>query len=171
LGIHLVDLLLWILDPVAVHRVSGRLFANGEQLPSAPVRVEDFAWAELQLDNGSVARLACSWNLSAGRDAVIEASFYGTAGAARLSNVDGSFYDFRADWLKRTASECIVQPPDDWAGRAIVSWARRLGSDNRFDPQADQFVAVAHVIDAIYGRTVEQEPVPYRLPQVAVELT
>ena len=47
-------------------------------------------------------QLACSWRLPAGRDAVIEAAFYGTGGGAALRNVDGSFYDFGAERFEGT---------------------------------------------------------------------
>jgi predicted dehydrogenase len=156
LGVHLVDLLLWTIGPAQVSSVASRLFARGEQLSPAPTVVEDFAWAELQLEGGVAARIACSWNLSAGRDAVIESSFYGTAGAARLSNVNGSFYDFRADRYKGTSSTCLAEPPDAWGGRAIVGWGQQLSVSKGFDPEAEQHIAVAEVVDAIYGREVSE---------------
>jgi predicted dehydrogenase len=152
LGIHLVDLLLWSLEPSSVNQVSSRLFAKGQLLPPSPTLVEDFAWAELQLDDGAAARLACSWNLSAGRDAVIEVSFFGTRGAVRLSNVNGSFYDFIAERYQGTERQCICGLPDEWGGRAVIDWAQRLTRDSGFDSSADQLIAVAEVIDAIYGR-------------------
>jgi predicted dehydrogenase len=158
LGIHLIDLLLWSLAPRMVSSVSARLFAHGQPLTTAEV-VEDFAWAELQLDDGVAARLACSWNLSAGQDAVIEAAFFGTRGAARLSNVNGSFYDFTAERMHGTTRECLSAPPDDWGGRALVDWARRLSVGEGYDPAADQLIAVAEVIDAIYaGQTLPIDP-------------
>ena len=58
-----------------------------------------------------MAELACSWNLPAGQDAVIAASFYGTAGGAELRNVDGSFYDFVAERFRGTARETLAAPP------------------------------------------------------------
>ena len=97
-------------------------------------------------------RLACSWNLSAGRDAVIEASFYGTKGGAAMRNVHGSFFDFRAERFRGTARETLSEPPDAWGGRAAVEWARELERDNRFDPEVEHLVDVAAALDAIYGR-------------------
>lgn len=152
LGIHLVDLLFWTVGPVAPSGVTSQLFAAGKPLPAAPSAVEDFAWAELRFDSGLAARLACSWNLSAGQDAVIEATFYGTGGAVRLSNVNGSFFDFRADRFRGTTRECICEPPDAWGGRAIVEWARQLAAGSGFDRSARELIAVAEVLDAIYGR-------------------
>jgi predicted dehydrogenase len=158
LGIHLVDLALWILEGAAVVRVSSHLFAQGKPLQSGVAAVEDFAVSELILDSGAVVRLACSWNLPAGCDAVIQASFFGDAGGATLSNVGGSFYDFAADRLRGTARERLCSPPDAWSGRAIVDWATRLAEGAGFDPAARQLVDVAAVLDAIYGREVHLGP-------------
>lgn len=137
LGVHLVDLAVWTLDldPVEVRsRLRGR-------------PVEQLATAELDH-----VRLACSWNLHAGRDAVIEASFYGSNGAVSVRNVGGSFYDFRCERLRGTSTELLVEPPDDWSGRAAVDWARRLAAGEGFDADAEEYVRVAALLDRIYGR-------------------
>jgi predicted dehydrogenase len=152
LGIHLVDLALWTLDFPRVLGATSRLFGQGEPLRDARSQVEDFAEARLDLDGGAAVRLACSWNLPAGRDAVIEASFYGTAGGAAMRNVDGSFFDFRAERFRGTARETLSEPPDAWGGRAAVEWARQLGRGGRFDPAVEHLVDVAAALDAIYGR-------------------
>jgi predicted dehydrogenase len=144
LGIHLVDLGLWALDQ-PVKQVGARL--RGEP-------VEHFAVAQLDLGGGAVVRLACSWHLSAGCDCVFEASFYGADGAVSVRNVDGSFYDFRADLARGRMRETLSEPPDDWGGRALVEWAQRLRRGERFDPEAEAFVRVAEVVDAIYGRSM-----------------
>jgi predicted dehydrogenase len=152
LGIHLVDLALWTLGFPRVAYATSRLFSRGEPLRDALTQVEDFAEARLDLDGGVTVRLACSWNLPAGRDAVIEASFYGTTGGAAMRNVNGSFFDFRAERFRGTARETLSEPPDAWGGRAAVEWARQLERDNRFDPAIEHSVDVAAALDAIYGR-------------------
>jgi predicted dehydrogenase len=143
LGIHLLDLALWTLPPVRVTDVTAGLLGRP---------VEHYATAQLELSTGAVARLACSWNLPAGRDCVIEASFYGTRGGASFRNLAGSFYDFVAERYDRTSVTELTRPPDDWGGRAVVEWARRLARGDRFDPESEQLVEVARVIDRIYGR-------------------
>jgi predicted dehydrogenase len=153
LGVHLVDLALWALDFPAVEGVAAHLSAGGARLGPRPDRVEDHAVATLELAGGAVVRLACSWHLHAGRDAVIEAAFYGTEGGAALRNLDGSFYDFRAERHRGTAQEELSAPPDAWGGRAAVDWAARLAQGGaRFDPAAERLVDVARVLDRIYGR-------------------
>jgi predicted dehydrogenase len=152
LGVHLVDLALWTLGFPAVKEASGKLFSGGEPLGPSPDRCEDYAVATLELETGVAVRLACSWKLQAGCDAVISADFYGTGGGAALRNVSGSFYDFTAERFRGTARETLAGPPDDWGGRAAADWAERLAAGERFDPAADRLVEVAEVLDRIYGR-------------------
>jgi predicted dehydrogenase len=152
LGIHLVDLGLWLLDGPKVEHVDARLYREGRLLPPRPDVVEDHAIARLDLSNGATVSVTCSWFLDAGQDAVIEATFYATRGAVSLRNVEGSFYDFSATLQRGTAREVLAVPPDDWGGRAALRWADRLGSSRAFDPQVDDIVEVARVLDGMYGR-------------------
>jgi predicted dehydrogenase len=150
LGIHLVDLALWTLDFPNVTRVSSQLFHQGRRLGARPVEVEDYAIAQIDLSSGASAQLACSWRLSAGQHAVISASFYGTKGAARVSNIDGSFYRFRAEHFSGTARELLSEDPEPWGGRGIIDWVQRLNRSNRFDPEVESLSAVANTLDRIY---------------------
>jgi predicted dehydrogenase len=149
LGIHLVDAALWILDHPIVN-VSSRLFHKGERIHQLGSLCEDYAIARLDLANGTAINLSCSWHLHAGRDAVIEASFYGTRGGAAMRNVDGSFYDFVAERFSGTTRQVMAEPPDDWFGRAAVEWARRLAISQTFDPDIEKMIAVSAALDSIY---------------------
>ncbi|MDY6922508.1 MAG: Gfo/Idh/MocA family oxidoreductase [Pseudomonadota bacterium] len=151
LGVHLVDLALWLLGDAAVTDVSSHLFEGGRPLADRQV-AEDYAVATLTLDTGAIVRLACSWNLPAGQDAIISASLYGDGGGAELRNVGGSFYDFTAEHFQRTARRRLASPPDPWGGRAAAHWARRLAAGEGFDPEVNQLISVANALDRIYGR-------------------
>ncbi|HRO15691.1 MAG TPA: hypothetical protein PLL33_11745 [Paracoccus sp. (in: a-proteobacteria)] len=72
---------------------------------------------------------------------------------ASLRNVNGSFFDLRAERHRHTAAEILTAPSDDWGGRAAVHWLGRLAQDTGHDPGAGHLVTVAGVRDAIYGRT------------------
>lgn len=152
LGIHLVDLALWALDFPKVEDVSGSLYARGAPLGASAGAVEDYATARVMLEGNRTIELACSWKLSCGQDAVIEATFHGTEGAACFRNVNGSFYDFTAEHYRGTAREVLHGPPDAWGGRAAVAWARKLAMGEGFDPEAERLVEVSRVLDRIYGR-------------------
>ena len=113
--------------------------------------MEDFAAATLTLAGGAAVRIACSWRLHAGQEAQIACAVHGTAGAAAMRNVDGSFYDFVADRFDGTTSRRLVEPPDAWGGRAAADWAARLAAGERFDPAAERLTDVAAVMDRIYA--------------------
>ena len=149
LGVHLVDLALWLLGGKVTGPVTATRSRRGRPVP--PGEVEDHAFAAFTLDGGTHVRLACSWHLHAGRDAEIGVALYGTEGGAALRNVGGSFHDFTAERFRGTATEGLTAGPDDWGGRAAADWATRLAAGERFDPSAAQFVAVADVLDRIYA--------------------
>ncbi len=157
-GIHLVDLALWALDYPRIKEVWGYLYAGGKRLTGLTERkVEDYATALLNLENGATFRLACSWHLPAGAEAVIEATFYGSRGGVSLRNLTGSPYDFNVEHIVGARRQTISAPPDTphpyaWGGRAVVEWASRLAAGERFDPEVEHLVEVAAALDAIYGR-------------------
>lgn len=153
LGIHLVDLALWTLDFPEIKDVKSHLFHKGEKLRSFEEHVEDFASVSMVTEKDQVINLECSWNVSAGTDAVIEAKFYGTKGGAAFKNVNGSFYDFTAEKYNGTHTETLVTPPDEWSGRAGVAWVENMLTRNRFDKKtAEEFIKTAQLIDRIYER-------------------
>ena len=152
LGIHLVDLALWIAGPAEPGTLDARLHAGGERLGTPVDRVEDYATVQWQTADGASVRMACSWRLPAGCDAVIGAAFHGTGGGAALRNINGSFYDFQVERYDGTATTVLASPPDAWGGRALVDWAARLAADGRYDPSADHLLEVAQVVDSVYGR-------------------
>jgi predicted dehydrogenase len=147
LGTHLLGLALDFFGapPAAV---SADLYAAGRRL--ARPGLEDYATAALRFPGGATARIACSWNLHAGRDATIAVDLHGTDGGLSMANVAGSFYDFEARHHRGTASEVIAAPPDDWGGRAAAAWARRLGEGAGFDPEALRLVTLSETLDRLY---------------------
>jgi len=152
LGIHLLDLAMWLTGSGGHHDLQAALYAQGQPL-ARPIRsVEDYAAAQWRMDNGASVRMACSWRLPAGCDAVIEASLYGTRGGVALRNVDGSFFDFTVDRFDGTQRQRLAAPPDAWGGRALLHWAERLGERPGFDPAALHLLDVARTVDAVYGR-------------------
>jgi predicted dehydrogenase len=150
LGVHLVDLALWMFDFPEVQDARATLLRGGRALREG--EVEDYALGELVLANGVTVRIACSWNLNAGRDAVIEASFFGTGGGAQKRNENGSFFDFSADVFRGRTAERIASPPDDWGGRAAAEWVRKLAAGERFGGTVTGLLETARALDRLYGR-------------------
>ena len=151
LGIHLIDLLYWLQPDACVASHFCRLYKNGQPISGGDKVVEDFAVADLTLNNALNAHIACSWNLNAGKEAVIEASFYGTKGGVQFKNINGSFYNFEANLLKGTETIPLENSSDDWGGRAGVEWAEQLSRGNSFDPTNTEYINVAETLDLLYG--------------------
>jgi predicted dehydrogenase len=154
LGIHLVDLALWTLNWPEIKTVSSRIFRQGRRLEPPVDQVEDFASARLDTADGTVINLTCSWNLSAGCDAVIQAGFYGRKGSLRLENVNGSFYEFRAIQCFGTNRHLLEHPADQWYGRAAAVWAEKLARSGAYDSEIEQMITVTDVLDRIYERPI-----------------
>jgi predicted dehydrogenase len=152
LGVHLIDLALWVLDFPRVLTATGRLYANGRCLSPNESVVEDFAVASLTLESGAAVSMTCSWHAHAGQDARIEVEFHGSRGSARLANVSGSFHDFAAELRFGTRRQPLGFDAEGWGGAASVSWLERLCDGARFDGSASQYVDVAATLDRIYGR-------------------
>ena len=156
LGSHMIDLAMWVLDFPEIGNITSSLFSQGKPITMPQLETEDYANATIETKTGSAIQLSCSWNLQAGQDAVIEATFYGTEGGATFRNIDGSFFHFEANkFLMKTKRELLTSPvPDDWGGRAAIDWARRLSKGEGFNKDAYQFIKVAQIIDSIYKRDV-----------------
>jgi predicted dehydrogenase len=150
LGVHLVDLALWLLDASVVD-ATGCRYARGRRLSAGDTEVEDFATATLTLESGTSVSVACSWNIAIGRYCDIRIVLHGTEGTAVLENFSGSSYDFRAERLHHSRTEILCASPDVWGGRAAVAWAYRLGTNGGFDPETERFVEVASVLDRVHA--------------------
>jgi len=147
LGVHLIDLVLWLLGDPGVKEVHGGAWKGGQPLREG--EVDDFANARLTLEGGASASVAVSWNAHAGQDCVIRLSAFGTSGGAEFRNVDGSFYDFELARFSGRSGEVAVRESRDWLGKTILDWAGRLGEG--FDSAIGRSVRVSEVVDAVYG--------------------
>lgn len=152
LGIHLVDLALWVLDFPEITDTASSLLSGGRVFSDPAKETEDYVAAQFSTSGGTSVRLACSWNLSAGKDAEIKAFFYGIKAAAGFYNLNGSFYDFEAVLCSGTSAKLISSPPDDWGGRALKDWIIKLAQSRSFNADITEYLHVAGVIDRIYGR-------------------
>jgi predicted dehydrogenase len=155
LAVHLIDLALWVLDFPAVEEIAADLFVKGQPLADRAREVEDLGLATIRLAGGTVVRVAASWHLHAGQDAVIAADFQGESGGAAFRNVGGSFYDFTAEMFRGTTREMLTQPGDAWGGQMAAGWAGRLARAPGYDPKCERLVDGAAVLDGIYAAAVK----------------
>lgn len=162
LGVHLVDLVLWILGDPPIEHVAGTAsrvragghcpIAGGEVLDD----VDDFAYLVLRFSTGAAANVTVSWNAHIGADAAIRATLFGAEGGAELRNVRGSFYDFEVLRFSGRTAEHLGHESREWMSGCILDWVRRLSADRGYDPAVETSLRVAEIVDAVYGRT----PIP-----------
>jgi predicted dehydrogenase len=150
LGTHLVDLALWLLDFPAMEQARGRQYRQG-RVPNVN-EVEDYAAGSFDLVDGTNVRIACSWNLSCGTDAVIRATFHGTEGSAEMRNEKPSYSNFTAELFKGRERRMLASPPDDWPGRAAAEWVEKLARGEGFTSSTEGLLESARVLDRVYGR-------------------
>ncbi len=150
LGVHLLDLALWVQGMPPTERVRSRLFANGQPVQGCDGALEDLAYAEFIQANGAIVRLGCSWFAHIGQPARIQMEITGTHGGASWCNVDGSFYDFDVHWFEGTNRERLGMSRDDWGARALGAWLQQLRISNRFDAEAEHIVRSASLIEEVY---------------------
>jgi predicted dehydrogenase len=151
LGVHLVDLALWMLGFPRLTSATGRLYAHGARLARGAAEVEDHASALIELDSGATLTLRCAWGAPIGRGCNVRLAFHGTKGGAALENVDGSFYDFCAERFDGARAQRIASPGDAWPGRALESFALRLAGDAHFDSEAERYADVSAALDEVYA--------------------
>ncbi|GFE83908.1 oxidoreductase [Steroidobacter agaridevorans] len=150
LGVHLLDLALWVQGMPPTERVRSRLFAHGQPVQGRAGELEDLAYAEFIQANGAIVRLCCSWYAHIGQPAQIRMEIAGTRGGASWRNVDGSFYDFDVHLFHGTEREQLGTSRDDWGTRALRAWLRQLQVSKRFDAEAENIVRSAALIEEVY---------------------
>jgi predicted dehydrogenase len=152
LGIHLIDLSMWIMGFPKVNDVSGALYSKGTRIKrSLKSNVEDFADVRIELETGTVIKTACSWKISAGCNAIINWTFYGSNGTICVKNVNGSFYDFITEKYSGTSRSVLHNSPQNWGEVAIREWAKKLFVCNKFDESVEKLIAISSVIDQVYS--------------------
>ena len=152
LGVHLVDLALWLLDYPEVNRVDSHLFAAGEPVTPGAGAVEDYGIAPLTIANGAI-RIACSWKLHAGQDAVSPHTCWAPRRRHCIRQHRRVIHPLRHPTPARhCAASRSPATMRSGANRAAAAWANRLARGDRFDPAAEHLVTVAEVLDRIYGR-------------------
>lgn len=145
----LLDLALWALNFPPILETRARLFRNGFPVSSPGNEPEDFVSASLLLRDRCELRVACSSGLSAGRDAMIHAAFYGSEGTLVFTNINGSLHDFHLTLWIRTCRQQLVGPPDDWQGKGLPAWVRALSEKRAELPSPCVPLETLHATEAI----------------------
>jgi predicted dehydrogenase len=134
LGVHLLDLALWLLQPAAVSLDQAALDANG---------IERCAQLRVQLDRTIPFDLAVSWNAQL-PCTQISFEIDGEGGRVRWENVAGSFFRFR------TLHNDVLTLERETTLRADTLRALALALESGIAPEID--TRVYALLDQAYGR-------------------
>jgi predicted dehydrogenase len=152
LGVHCIDLAMWILGFPPIKNIYGFLYGNGKRLTKKSRScVEDYADATIELESGVIIRTACSWKISAGCDAVIKWFFYGSKGTLCVKNSNGSFYDFTTEQYNWTSKKVLKCESKEWCQKAIREWAKKVYENNQFDESVKEYKIISMILDSIYS--------------------
>lgn len=58
--------------------------------------------------------------------------------------------DFAAEKYYGTSTEVLTTLPDKWEGEVAVNWVMQLANSKKFDEDAEDYIKVASLLDAIY---------------------
>lgn len=152
IGVHLVDLSLWMLGFPAVTAVKGQLYAGGQPYKRGPsAGIEDYAVTRIDLASPATVSMRCSWHRRTGQPSGFRLACFGSVATLVVENVGGSLRDFQCWRLHGTSRERLPAPGEDGSGRAIAAWIEQLAAGGRFNSDACHHVQVADVLDRIYA--------------------
>jgi len=156
LGVHRLDLALWLMGNPAGVSVSG--FCNdtfARQIAKEqkkPMDVEDFAAGFIRLDNGAVLALEASWASNIDRAEQMSTAILGTRGALFHSNV-GEGYEMRARVVTERGGAVEIIDPRNYRPRwqnPQQHFVECILADTEPLATAEHGVRVMEILDAIY---------------------
>jgi len=175
LGVHILDMSLWLLDYPKVKSVTGITFAEfgprdmkhfggrlmsqqANRAPGAVFDVEDFAAALIRFENGSALQIEVSWasHTKAGRDDYF-VTLYGSEGGSDLyvanyTNVDTVVFHSEEGGAPSDTRPALPGGPRVPSGHALAvdHFVNSIVNDTEPDATGEQGLALMRLIDAIY---------------------
>ena len=162
LGVHRLDLALWLMDypraltvSASTHDLLGARLAKESGLR---YDVEDLAVAFIRLENGVTLTLEASWAGGTERQEEMFTGIYGDDGAVIQRN-RGEGYDFEALALKDVAGHLVEMSPrlyprdesDAGSSGAIVHFIHCILEDCPPEASAQHGVELMRIIDAVFA--------------------
>jgi len=161
LGVHRLDMALWLMDyPQAVSVSASAFYLVGKRFAEemgVPYDVEDLASALIRLENGVTLQMEASWVGGTDLREDMLTAIYGVHGAAIQRNVNEG-YDFEAVAL-RSADGTLEQispkryPPE--CPSAVEDFVRRVHDDLPLEAKPEHGYELMRIIDAIYRSSEE----------------
>jgi len=159
LGVHILDLTLWLMGAPKVISVSGSVytkFGKHGARTGQTFDVEDFTFAMLKLDNGAVLTLETSWGCFT-KEERLSMNLLGSKGGLNLRPLEiyTEHYDSPVD---------IVLAPDKTTGYEgeVAHFIDCILKDKEPSPNGEEGLYIQEILDAIYksaemGKQVEMK--------------
>jgi predicted dehydrogenase len=173
IGVHVLDLTLWLMGnptPVAVSGVARQGLANKRPIFSAwrlqdnlqmpkEFDVEDFAAAFVRFENGATLVLEVSWFLhhdTMGED--MQIWLYGVDGGAHWPKAEFLSSDYAArQWSNRTLK--LIADPMEPHALECVEFARAVAEGRPSPVPAEESLQVLSILDGVYRSQAENREV------------
>lgn len=168
LGVHMLDLSLWLMGNPKAVAVSGAVSHHfGARLGhGTPVDVEDMADAYVRLENGATVMLETSWYSFSGTGDQVFCQLFGTSGGVRIDSEMGGappvvevFVD-HGD-VPLVASPILVAPPRGSNptqvsfDREIDEFIAAIQEGRKPTATVEQALEILRILDAIYRSAKE----------------
>lgn len=165
LGVHRLDLALWLMNYPKPVYVSGAAYDPiAKRLAREAGKaydVEDLAAAFIRFDNGATLVLEASWAANIAESEFMETRLYGTDGGLVQRNRNGT-YDFEAElFVERDGAQYDMKlhPPVPSAPRAYSHFVESIVKNKPHTATGEEGVIVMDLLDAIYKSAKQQKPV------------
>lgn len=170
IGVHILDLALWLMgnpEPVTVSGVAdakiakqgGAFSAWGNGVAPADFDVEDFAAAFVRFENGAVLMLETSWLLHHDESTgAMKCWIYGTKGGALWPDAKVLYSDYDKQQMYTTQ---LNYTRDEMEPHALecVEFARAIAQGAPSPVPAEQSLQVMRILDGIYRSQAEGKEV------------
>ncbi|MFA6714900.1 MAG: Gfo/Idh/MocA family oxidoreductase [Victivallaceae bacterium] len=165
LGVHRLDLALWLMDYPEPEWVMGSAYNHiASKLAAREGKafdVEDFACGMIKFKNGATLELEASWAGNIKDNEQMSTTLLGTAGGLHQYNLHGG-YEFHVECYQEKAGcqyDLHLHPPVPECRNLYYTFIDALVKDEPYLVAPEQGVTVMKLLDALYESAATGEPV------------
>ncbi len=165
LGVHRLDLALWMMDYPEPEWVMANTYAPfGPGIAAAKgfeYSVEDLACAMIRFKNGAMLELEASWAANIRENELMSTQLLGTKGGIRQFNLREG-YEFDVEYCHECHGaqfDMTLHPPVPECRSGYYLFADAVLKNEPFLVAPEQGVTVMRLLDAIYRSAAEKRPI------------
>lgn len=165
LGVHRLDLALWLMDYPEPEWVMGSTYNHLAAALAAKAGkafdVEDFACGMIRFKNGATLELEASWAGNIRENEQMSTALLGTAGGLYQYNLDGG-YEFQVECYQEKGGcqyDLRLHPPVPECRNSYYSFIDAIVRNAPYPVLPEQGVTVMQLLDALYESAAAGAPV------------